>query len=57
MKTKEQITELLMRCLNRIYCDTCKHDDSTRCESCSRKSMNWSISQQAAAKIADQIME
>lgn len=56
MKTDE-IKEILMGSFNSVYCDTCEHDNSGRCDECHRKAMNWGISGKYAEVIADEILK
>jgi len=37
MKIKEEIVEILMRNFDSVYCDTCEHEDSGRCDECHRR--------------------
>ena len=56
MKSKEEIIEILMNNFGSVYCDTCEHDDSSRCDECHRKAMNWGISEVCAEQIANEIL-
>ena len=41
-----------------VYCNTCRNDlDDDKCECCHRKYMNWSISEEEAHKMAEDIAE
>jgi hypothetical protein len=55
MKNKDEIVEILMGYFDSVYCDSCEHDDSSRCDECHRKAMNWGISEDYAKKIAEEI--
>ena len=56
MNEKEKIVELLKNNFGSIYCDTCGYEDSSRCEECRRKAMNWGISESFACILADVIL-
>ena len=57
MKTKEEITEILVDALSYAYCDNCGNSgDVEACESCHRKDQNWRLGEHAAKKIADEIL-
>lgn len=56
--TKSQISEILQKELNSVYCDTCAEQMQTEaCELCHRKSMFWSLSKSTADNIADKIIK
>jgi hypothetical protein len=57
VKNKEEIVEILMDYFESVYCDSCEHDDSGRCDECHRKAMNWGISEDYAKKIAEEILK
>ena len=57
MKSKEQIIGLLKDTFESVYCDTCEHEDSGRCDECHRKAMNWGISENFAKKVAEEILK
>lgn len=57
MKNKEEIVEILMDYFESVYCDSCEHDDSGRCDECHRKAMNWGISEDYAKKITEEILK
>jgi len=57
MKLKEEIVEILMGYFDSVYCDTCKYNDSSRCDECHRKAMNWGISASFAETVASEILE
>lgn len=54
MKSKDEIIEILIKNFDSVYCDTC---DGKCCEDCHRKAINWSISNQFAEVIADEILK
>ena len=56
MEMKEEIIKILMENFDSVYCDTCEYEDSSRCDECHRKSMNWGISENCAEQIADKIL-
>ena len=57
MKTKEEITRILVDALSYAYCDNCGNsDDEEVCEYCDRKGQNWRLGEHAAEKIADKIL-
>ena len=57
MKSKEEIIEILMGQFDSVYCETCEHKNSNRCDECHRKAMNWGISEKCAEQIADKILK
>ena len=57
MNKKYKIMDILLEELKYLYCDSCKFQYSTNCEDCHRKYMNWSLSSETAANIADKIIE
>lgn len=57
MKSKEQIIKLLKDVFESVYCNTCEYEDSSRCDECHRKAMNWGISDKCAEQIADIILD
>jgi hypothetical protein len=58
VKTKEELVEILTQSLADIYCYNCYYKGSEdNCDECSRKSMNWAISDEYAEKIADKILD
>ena len=57
MKTKEEITEYLVKTLRSVYCDNCKHGlDDDFCDECHRKSMNWGLDESSAEAMAEKIL-
>lgn len=58
MKTKEEIANILLSRINYIYCHNCAfgNSDSSMCEECHRKYMNWELSKEYAEKIAEEIL-
>jgi len=57
VKSKEQIIKLLKDVFESVYCNTCEYEDSSRCDECHRKAMNWGISDKCAEQIADIILD
>ena len=57
MKNKEEIVDILMGYFDSVYCDSCEHDDTSRCDECHRKAMNWGISEDFAKKVAEEIVK
>lgn len=56
IKSTQKITEIIMKYLSNVYCDTCG-TDKEYCENCHRKSMLWSISDIEAKNIAEEILK
>ena len=59
MNKKDKIVKILLQELRDVYCYNCVFDnmDSYECEECHRKYMNWSLSPETAAYIANKIIE
>lgn len=61
-KNKEKIIDILTYELSHCYCDNCKFGDyntfqDNYCFDCHRKYQNWGLSRDAAAFLADRILE
>ena len=56
MKTVEEITEILLKHFNNVYCDTCGADED-KCDYCHRKSMMWRLDKLTANNIAKEILK
>jgi len=56
MDNKYKIMDILLEEFKYIYCDSCRLQDSENCEGCYRKYINWSLSSETAANIADKII-
>lgn len=54
MKTKEEIINILISEFSSIYCDTC---NGKNCDDCHRKYINWSISNNFAEALAEEILK
>ena len=56
MTIKTQIKNILLKNFHSVYCDTCKNINTSECDYCHRKAMNWSLSQMEADRIAEDIL-
>lgn len=57
MDNKYKIMDILLEEFNSLYCDSCRfQNDEEYCGECHRKYMNWSLSSETAANIADKII-
>lgn len=57
MTIKKQIKDILLNNFHSVYCDTCVHKNHDNiCDYCHRKSMDWSLSSEAAEEIAEEII-
>ena len=57
MDNKYKIIDILLEEFECIYCDSCRFQNGGEyCEECHRKYMNWSLSSETAANIADKII-
>lgn len=59
-KNKEKIIDILTSELSYCYCDNCKfgnEDESNYCFDCHRKYVNWELSPNTAAFLADKIIK
>lgn len=57
MKTKEEIIKILKNNFYYVYCHSCAFQhDRKGCDECHRKYMNWSISDEEAEGIANEIL-
>lgn len=55
--SKDKIVEILKNEFRSVYCDSCKGEmDSDACDFCHRKYMNWSISDEYAEIVAEEII-
>ena len=55
-----KIADLITEEFLSVYCNSCKYaevNDEEACESCHRKAMNWSISDDKANNIENKILE
>lgn len=49
--------DVLLKNFDYVYCDNCKYYDTNSCDECHRKYMNWALSDDAARKLAEEIIE
>lgn len=57
-KTEQEIIDILKHHFSNVYCDTCGNDGKeTPCDCCYRKSMLWTISDNTAKEIAQEIVQ
>lgn len=56
MDNKYKIMDILFEEFNYIYCDSCKFQDTENCQDCHKEYLNWSLSSETAANIADKII-
>lgn len=55
-KTEQEIADILINHFSNVYCDTCGNEGKdTPCDCCYRKSMLWTISENTAKEIAQEI--
>lgn len=58
MDNSEKIQKLLKYVFSHVYCDTCSSNETSEdCEYCHRKYMNWSISDNTATAVSEEILE
>jgi len=53
----QKVMDVLLKNFDYVYCDNCKYYDTNSCDECHRKYMNWALSDDAARKLAEEIIE
>lgn len=56
MTIKSQIKDILLKNFHSVYCDTCGNINTNECDYCHRKAISWSLSQEEADRIAEDIL-